>query len=541
MKSDTLPQQVADVADAMYRRADEMSILLAHAIIGEVRPYGAMAAVPFDVVAEGCAGNMRAIFGAIAAGAEFDVTVATQTGIERARDGVPLPSVMEAYRVGFRGAWEAIADEATTRPLLNGDALRTLTAKLLTAQDLFTGAMAAGYRQEQSSRVAGDEMQRALLIDALIHGRLFERYSLWEVADYLRMPTTGPFVVIAADATWAGVGGLPDIEAKLRRLDVSSAWRGLAERTEAIIGDSGLAQAVQFEAGLVAGLLHAAAGQPAQAAERLRFVLDEVQGRGAVQYLVEPSGALARLSLADGRVGDALAGTDEAMSVVAGKGIWIWATEIAPVRVSALVAAGRADEAAELAEAFARGLRGRGAPAPKAALATCRALLAQAEGDAAGAAAAFGRAAAAWRALPRPYEALLAQERQASCLLAAGKDEAAVIMLGGVREGLTELGASGDADRVAASLREHGVTVPQVWRGGQRGYGDKLSPRELEVVRFVSEGLTNREIAEALRRSPNTVDSQLRSAMRKLKVSTRTALAVKAIEVGAVPGDRPAR
>jgi DNA-binding CsgD family transcriptional regulator len=29
--------------------------------------------------------------------------------------------------------------------------------------------------------------------------------------------------------------------------------------------------------------------------------------------------------------------------------------------------------------------------------------------------------------------------------------------------------------------------------------------------------------------------------MRKLKVSTRTALAVKAIEVGAVPGDRPAR
>ncbi len=229
MKSDTLQQQVADVADAMYRRTDEMSILLAHAIVREVRLYGANAAVPFDVVAEGCAANMRAIFGAIATDAEFDVTVATQTGIERARDGVPLPSVMEAYRVGFRAAWEAIADDAATRPLVNGDALRTLTAKLLTAQDLFTGAMAAGYRQEQSSRVAGDEMQRALLIDALIHGRLFERYSLWEVADCLRMPTTGPFVVIAADAAWAGVGGLPDIEAKLRRLDVSSAWRGLAD------------------------------------------------------------------------------------------------------------------------------------------------------------------------------------------------------------------------------------------------------------------------------------------------------------------------
>jgi PucR C-terminal helix-turn-helix domain/GGDEF-like domain len=228
MKSDML-QQAADVADAMYRRTDEMSILLAHAIIREVRLYGAIAAVPFDVVAEGCAANMRAIFGAIAADTDFNVTVATQTGVERARDGVPLPSVMEAYRVGFRRAWEAIADEAATRPHLNGDALRTLTAKLLTAQDLFTGAMATGYRQEQSSRVAGDEMQRALLIDALIHGRLFERCSLWEAADYLRMPTTGPFVVIAADADWSGVGALPDIEAKLRRLDVSSAWRELAD------------------------------------------------------------------------------------------------------------------------------------------------------------------------------------------------------------------------------------------------------------------------------------------------------------------------
>jgi len=120
-------QQVADVADAMYRRTDEMSILLAHAIIREVRLYGAITAVSFDVVAEGCAANIRAIFGAIAADTDFNVTVATQTGVDRARDGVPLPSVMEAYRVGFRRAWEAIADEAAAREaveLLDTEALR---------------------------------------------------------------------------------------------------------------------------------------------------------------------------------------------------------------------------------------------------------------------------------------------------------------------------------------------------------------------------------------------------------------------------------
>ena len=229
MKSDIVLQQVADVADAVYRRTDEVSILLARAITREVRLCGPTAAVPFDVVAAGCAANMRAIFGAIAAGGDFNVTAATRLGVERARDGVPLSSVMEAYRVGFRRVWEAVAAEAETRPWMNADALRTLTAKLLTAQDVFTGAMAAGYRQEQTRRVVDDEMQRSVLIDALMHGRLSERCSLWEAADYLRLPSTGPFVVIAADIGRSGVDALPDIEAKLRSLDVSSAWRGLPD------------------------------------------------------------------------------------------------------------------------------------------------------------------------------------------------------------------------------------------------------------------------------------------------------------------------
>jgi PucR C-terminal helix-turn-helix domain/GGDEF-like domain len=229
MKSDVVPQQVADVADAVYRRTDEVSILLARAITREVRLYGPTAAVPFDVVAAGCAANMRAIFGAIAAGVDFDVTAANRLGVDRARDGVPLSSVMEAYRVGFRRVWEAVATEAATRPCMNGDALRTLTAELLTAQDVFTGAMAAGYRQEQIRRVVGDEAQRSVLIDALMHGRLFERCSLWEAADYLRLPSTGPFVVIAADVARSGVDALPDIEPKLRSLDVSSAWHGLPD------------------------------------------------------------------------------------------------------------------------------------------------------------------------------------------------------------------------------------------------------------------------------------------------------------------------
>ncbi|HWS38994.1 MAG TPA: helix-turn-helix transcriptional regulator, partial [Actinoplanes sp.] len=78
----------------------------------------------------------------------------------------------------------------------------------------------------------------------------------------------------------------------------------------------------------------------------------------------------------------------------------------------------------------------------------------------------------------------------------------------------------------------HGAEVPRLWRGGRRGYGDQLSPRELDVVQLVVAGKTNREISRILSKSPATVDQQLRAAMRKLQVSSRTALAVKAVEAG---------
>jgi DNA-binding CsgD family transcriptional regulator len=152
-------------------------------------------------------------------------------------------------------------------------------------------------------------------------------------------------------------------------------------------------------------------------------------------------------------------------------------------------------------------------------------------------AAAFARAAQAWDRLPRPYDALRARERQADCLLAAGRVDDGLSLLAEVWQGLSDLGAPGDADRVARQLREHGVEVRRPWRGGRRGYGSQPSPRELEVVRLVLAGKTNREIADALCKSPRTVAGQLGSVMRKLGVSSRTELAVRVVEAGLLPDE----
>jgi DNA-binding CsgD family transcriptional regulator/tetratricopeptide (TPR) repeat protein len=317
---------------------------------------------------------------------------------------------------------------------------------------------------------------------------------------------------------------------------LTGAWHPLTDQA-ARLADAEVVEA-RLRAVLVTGLAQAAVGDRASAGDCLRHVLDETCQRGAIEQTMDPAAALARLSLADGRVDEALQVTADPAGVLAGKGIWVWAADLAPARVSALIAAGRAAEAARLTAAFARGLRGRNAARPKAGLALCRAQVIQARGEHVRAAGLFARAATAWQALPQPYDALLARESQAGCLLAAGQADTALPVLAEAERGLSALGATDAAARAARVLREHGAAPRQVGRTGRRSYGHQLSPRELDVVRLVLTGKTNREIAEALCRSPKTVDTQLGSAMRKLNVSSRTALAVSAMAAGLAADDQ---
>lgn len=286
---------------------------------------------------------------------------------------------------------------------------------------------------------------------------------------------------------------------------------------------------------LLLGLHDLAAGERRTAEDRLATALDEGLRGGDLLLQAEPAAALGRLFLAAGDTGRALAATEKVTGTVTAKGLWVFGAELMPARVEALLAADRPDDAERLADAFTRGMTGRAIPAAAAAVAVCHALLTEAHGPAAVAADAWAEAAAAWRALPRPYEALLATEREAACRIAAGASETDMALLHEVRRDLDALGARGDADRVAAALRERGEAARVVWRGGRRGYGDRLSPRETEVVRLLLNGLTNREIAAALFRSPKTVAAQLKSAMRKHGVTTRTALAVSAAKAGLTP------
>jgi DNA-binding NarL/FixJ family response regulator len=77
---------------------------------------------------------------------------------------------------------------------------------------------------------------------------------------------------------------------------------------------------------------------------------------------------------------------------------------------------------------------------------------------------------------------------------------------------------------------------PAPTKSGNQSVGlvTNLSPRELEVLGLVVEGLSNQEMAQKLFVSNDTIKSHMRHIMEKLLVSDRTQAAVKALKMGLI-------
>lgn len=139
----------------------------------------------------------------------------------------------------------------------------------------------------------------------------------------------------------------------------------------------------------------------------------------------------------------------------------------------------------------------------------------------------------AWRAVVEAfdfgfvYETARARWRLAEALLAAGERDAAQAEWELARETAGKLRAV----PLEAALLEFGrrARFSGGGGGGGGGAGDGgLTAREVEVLRLVAEGLTNREIAERLFIAQKTVSVHVSNILGKLEVSTRTQAAATA-------------
>jgi ATP/maltotriose-dependent transcriptional regulator MalT len=142
-----------------------------------------------------------------------------------------------------------------------------------------------------------------------------------------------------------------------------------------------------------------------------------------------------------------------------------------------------------------------------------------AEGDAQAALVALRQASRVWQELEAPYEAARTRVLMGLACRTLGDEDSAALDLEAATDVFEQLGALPDLARVESLSRPLAT-------GDTHG----LTPRELEVLRLVAAGSTNRQIASKLVVSEHTVARHVQNIFTKLRVSSRTAATAFAFE-----------
>jgi DNA-binding CsgD family transcriptional regulator len=261
------------------------------------------------------------------------------------------------------------------------------------------------------------------------------------------------------------------------------------------------------KASYLRGEVHRLRGEFTEAEEAYR----ETSRRGA-----EPQPGLALMRLAQGNVDGAAAAIRRVVGETTDR---LRRGGLLPAYVEILLAAGDLDEAqtacAELEEISAE----CDSDMLRAMHAHARGAVELAGGDAGAALVSLRQAAQAWQELEAPYEAARARVLVGQACLAVGDDEAFALELAAARSLFDELGAAPDVASVDSLT---GSAEPAADHG--------LTARELEVLRLIAVGKSNREIATALVISEHTVARHVQNIFRKLDVPSRTAAGAFAFE-----------
>lgn len=229
----------------------------------------------------------------------------------------------------------------------------------------------------------------------------------------------------------------------------------------------------------------------------------------------DPQPGLALLRLAQGRTDTALTMLRSALDTTIDRphrARLLWAQARAAAAAGDL---GLARTAAEGLGSVAEELPG---PVLEAMAASARGVVLLAESDHQGALSTLRRVARLWRDVGLPYEEADARLLAGTGARDAGDEEAARVEIEAARAGFERLGAKADARRAAELLG-----APPAAPAG-------LTAREVEVLRLVAAGKSNREIAEVLVISEHTVARHLQNIFTKLGVASRAAATAFAFE-----------
>jgi DNA-binding CsgD family transcriptional regulator len=234
----------------------------------------------------------------------------------------------------------------------------------------------------------------------------------------------------------------------------------------------------------------------------------------------EPQPGLALLRVAQGEVGAAATSIRRVLTETgspAARGFLL------PAYVEVMLECGDLEAAAEGTRELEALAREFGSSALGAAAATARGSLELARQAPDEALPSLRRAVAAWESLEAAHEVARARVLIGRCCRALGDEDSAQLEFEAAAASFAALHAALDLNRVE-SLRS----------GAKPAAEHGLTEREVEVLRLVAEGRSNREIAAVLVISEHTVARHLQNIFAKLGVSSRTAASAFALSHGVI-------
>ena len=232
------------------------------------------------------------------------------------------------------------------------------------------------------------------------------------------------------------------------------------------------------------------------------FAAAEEAYRGASQLGLEPQPGLALLRLVQGRSDVAATAIRRVASTTANR---LKRMGLLPAYIEIVLAAGDVEDARDACRELEDIARSFDTGVPDAIAAQARGAVDLAEGDAQAALVSLRRAFEVWQRIEAPYAAARVRVLIGLACRALGDEDGAGLEIGAARSVFERLGATPDIARINALTKGASVAM------------HRLTPRELEVLRLVAAGETNKAIAagspEARRRSTGTSATSSPSSM----------------------------
>jgi hypothetical protein len=169
--------------------------------------------------------GVRTLMSGAADGGRGALSAAREVGRRRAAQGVPLETVLRAYRLGGQVTFEALLSAAREAEI-PGDAevLLEVAGSVWQVNDLQCAALAESYRTEERRLAGIDDQARQQVLDGLLGGRGGDPVFVRSASELLALPLEGRLFCAVAPPDESGGPTLPGPGPRLLKRGVRSVW-----------------------------------------------------------------------------------------------------------------------------------------------------------------------------------------------------------------------------------------------------------------------------------------------------------------------------